>query len=139
MSQPVKVAEALLEAARVSAAESHRSMAAQIEHWAVLGRAVEQALTTGDVVALKRSEGRLDDAQRAALVSALAHAFDPTHQDVTRAAIAARDAIRYETDPTLPGLLIQRLPDGQRRVGRLLNREFVPVELASTAVSSAVG
>jgi hypothetical protein len=139
MSQPVKVAEALLEAARTAAAESHRSMAAQIEHWAVLGRAVEQALTTGDVLTLKRSEGRLDEAQRAQLMRSLAHAFEPTRQDATRAAIGIRDAVRYETDPAMPGLLVQRLPDGQRRVGRMINREFVPVEVAPEANASAAG
>jgi len=131
MSQPVKVAEALLEAARTAAAENHRSMAAQIEHWAVLGRAVEQALTTGDVLTLKRSEGRLDEAQRTQLLRALAHAFEPARQESARAAIAIRDAVRYETDPALPGLLIQRLPDGQRRIGRMVKREFVPIEAAA--------
>jgi hypothetical protein len=69
----------------------------------------------------------------------LAHAFEPSRQEITRAAIAARDPVRYETDPTMPGLLIQRLSDGQRRVGRMVNREFVPVELSSEANASAIG
>jgi hypothetical protein len=59
MPQPVKVGDALIEAARAAAEDNHRSMAAQIEHWALLGRAVETALTLGDAVALKRSEGSL--------------------------------------------------------------------------------
>jgi len=128
MPQPVKVADTLIEAARSAAAETNRSMAAQIEHWAMLGRAVEQALATGDVLALKRSEGRLDSQQRKALAHVLANALDPQRRELARTAIGARDAVRYETDPALPGLLIQRLPDGTRRIGRLVNQEFVPVE-----------
>jgi hypothetical protein len=126
MSQPVKVADTLLEAARQAAAESHRSMAAQIEHWALLGRAVEQVLVTGDVLALKRSEGHLDAEQRQGLIETLAQALDPQRQDIARAAIGIRDAVRYETDPALPGLLIQIQPDGTRTAGRLVNRQFVP-------------
>lgn len=109
-------------------------MAAQIEHWAMLGRAIEQALTTGDVVALKRSEGRLDSAARAHLAAVLANALDPERRNLARTSIGLRDAIRYETDPALPGMLIQRLLDGRRRVGRLVNREFVAVE--STAAGA---
>jgi len=128
MGQPVKVADSLLEAARSAAAESNRSMAAQIEHWALLGRAVEQALTTGDVAALKRSEGRLDVSQREHLAQILTEALDPDRRAAARTAIALRDPVRYEVDPTLPGLLIQHLPDGTQRIGRLIQREFVPIE-----------
>ena len=127
MSQPVKVADTLLEAARTSAAETNRSMAAQIEHWALLGRAVEHVLTTSDVLALKRSAGDLEGTQRQALVDALSNALDPDRRDLARAAIGMRDRVRYETDPALPGLVIQILPDGTRRAGRLVNREFTPV------------
>jgi hypothetical protein len=139
VSQPLKVADALMDAARTAAAENHRSMAAQIEHWAVLGRAIEQVLITADIVALKRSEGRLDEAQRAELLRVLAHDFEPNRQEMTRAAIAAHDTVRYETDRAMPSLLIQRLPDGQRRVGRMINREFVAVELSSERSASAAG
>ena len=100
-------------------------MAAQIEHWALLGRAVEKALTLGDAVALKRSEGQLDASTRARLAEALSNALDPDRGAVSRTAIGLRDPVRYETDPALPGLLIQRLPDGSRRLGRMVNREFV--------------
>ena len=138
MAQPVKVADTLIEAARSAAAETNRSMAAQIEHWAMLGRAVEQALTTGDVLALKRSEGRLDPMQRKALAHVLASGLDPQRRELARAAIGARNAVRYETDPALPGLLIQRLPDGTRHIGRLVNREFVPVEPAPSESAALV-
>jgi hypothetical protein len=115
MAQPVKVGDSLIEAARAAAEDNHRSMAAQIEHWALLGRAVEMTLTQGDAAALKCSEGQLDASSRTR---------------VAKTAIGLRNAIRYETDPALPGLLIQRLPDGTRHIGRMVNREFVILEPA---------
>jgi hypothetical protein len=133
MPQPVKVADSLIEAARSAAEDSNRSMAAQIEHWALLGRAVEQALTLSDVTALKRSEGQIDAATRARLADALSNALDPLRSALARTAIGLRDPIRYETDPALPGLLIQRLPDGTKRIGKMVNREFVVMPGAATA------
>ncbi|HEY6456311.1 MAG TPA: hypothetical protein VIY90_13645 [Steroidobacteraceae bacterium] len=128
MAQPVKVGDSLIEAARAAAEENNRSMAAQIEHWALLGRAVEKTLTLGDAVALKRSEGQLDASARARIAQALSNALDPGRSAVTNAVIGLRDPIRYETDPALPGLLIQRRSDGTRRIGRMVNREFVVIE-----------
>lgn len=136
MAQPVKVGDALIEAARAAAEENNRSMAAQIEHWALLGRAVEKTLTLGDALALKRSEGQLDASARAKVAEALSNALDPDRSNIARTTIGVRDPIRYETDPALPGFLIQRLPDGRRRLGRMVNREFVVVEsLAKTMAS----
>lgn len=137
MPQPVKVADTLIEAARIAADENNRSMAAQIEHWALLGRAVEQALTLGDAIALKRSEGQISPAVRARLAEALSNALDPQRNALTRTAIGLRDSIRYETDPSLPNMLIQRLPDGSRRIGKMVNREFVPADVAIETPSTA--
>lgn len=136
MAQPVKVGDALIEAARGAAEENQRSMAAQIEHWALLGRAIEKTLTVGDTAALKRSEGRLDAATRARVAQALSNALDPDRSAVARTSIGIRDPIRYETDPALPGLLIQRRPDGTRRIGRMIDREFVALESAVEPVTA---
>ena len=136
MAQPVKVGDSLIEAARAAAEENHRSMAAQIEHWALLGRAVEMTLTQGDAAVLKRSEGQLDANSRTRVAEALSSALDPLRSPIAKTAIGLRDAIRYETDPALPGLLIQRLADGSRRIGRMVNREFVILEPApATAIA----
>jgi hypothetical protein len=131
MAQPVKVGDALIEAARAAAEDNYRSTAAQIEHWALLGRAVEKALTLGDTVALKRSEGQLDASARSRIAEALSNALDPVRSAIAKTAVCLRDAIRYETDPALPGLLIQQLPDGTRRAGRMVNREFIVVGSAA--------
>lgn len=55
MPTAVKVSEKLLTMARQEAAGSHRSITAQIEHWATIGRAVEVMLAYRDVLALKRT------------------------------------------------------------------------------------
>ncbi|MGC1460011.1 MAG: hypothetical protein WA825_17170 [Steroidobacteraceae bacterium] len=136
MPQPVKVGDALIAAARTAAEENQRSMAAQIEHWALLGRAVEKALTLGDAVALKGSAGQLDASSRSRLAEALSNALDPDRSAVAKTAIGIRDSIRYETDPALPGLLIQRRPDGTRRLGRMVNREFVVVGSAAETATT---
>jgi hypothetical protein len=136
MPQPVKVSDALIAAARAAADENQRSMAAQIEHWALLGRAVEKTLTTGDAVALKRSEGQLDANTRTRVAEALSNTLDPNRSNLAKTTIGLRDPVRYETDPALPGLLIQRLPDGSRRIGRMVNREFIIVgSTAETATT----
>ena len=53
MGSPVKVADELAEAAKETAELANRSMAKQIEHWARLGRAVEQLVKTSDVMVFK--------------------------------------------------------------------------------------
>lgn len=120
----------------MAAEENQRSMAAQIEHWALLGRVIEKALTLGHAVALKRSEGHLDASTLVRIAEALSNALDPDRSAVTRTAIGLRDPICYETDPALPGLLIQRQPDGTRRVGRMVDRDFVRIDsVTETAIT----
>ncbi len=137
MALSINVADTLVEAARLAAEENSRSVAAQIEHWALLGRAVEQALTQGDAMALKRSEGQIDPATRARLAAALSNALDPLRSAVAKTAIGLRDAIRYETDPALPDLIIQRLSDGSRRIGKMVNRQFVVEPAAADKAETA--
>lgn len=54
MPQPVKLSDRLLSAARKVAPLANRSIAGQIEHWAVLGRMVEKDLTSSQVLAVKQ-------------------------------------------------------------------------------------
>lgn len=53
MPQPVKLSDALVNAARTEAPVAHRSIPGQIEHWASLGRSVEMALTQAQIFRLK--------------------------------------------------------------------------------------
>jgi len=49
---PVKLSGALVEEARQCAKVFHRSLTAQIEHWAAIGRAVESRLTADAIAPL---------------------------------------------------------------------------------------
>src|SRR2546429_9804861 len=59
MPAPVKISDRLLERAKAEAKGAHRSVTAQIEHWATLGRAVEVMTGYREVLALKRVGKRL--------------------------------------------------------------------------------
>ena len=65
MPAPVKISDRLLARAREEAKGAHRSVTAQIEHWATLGRAVEAMVVYRDVLALKRAGETLPEIGRA--------------------------------------------------------------------------
>ncbi|HEY7700484.1 MAG TPA: hypothetical protein VIE88_18800 [Vicinamibacteria bacterium] len=126
----MKIADELVEEARETAALANRSIAKQIEHWARLGRAVEQLVKTADVMAFK---ARLADPQDAAkavrarvalerLVQALADRMD---RDAARRFILDTGKPVYEAVPARPDLVSQVWPDGRRMLGRFVDQEFV--------------
>ncbi|MBI5440307.1 MAG: hypothetical protein HY900_03745 [Deltaproteobacteria bacterium] len=127
----MKLSREFVEAARLEAEASHRSLAAQVEHWASLGRAVERALGHSDVLALKGGGGELSRAfpeeskQRAILqlLETVASSSDrsPVLERVGRGARTV-----YATDPEFPGMIVRIDPDGTRTPGRFENRRFVP-------------
>lgn len=122
MSQPVKVSEELLLAARTASQQMERSMAGQIEFWARLGRAVEPLLTGQQMVAL----------QRAQKAQALAVSVSKVDTDAGRQVLS--DYLRhqpfphYEPCPEKPGFLIRIDEDGTPTQGRFVRRQFVPTE-----------
>jgi hypothetical protein len=128
MPQPVKLSDALIDAARAESARADRSLAGQIEHWAQLGRMIEPSLTSAKTQALKHAEiplmAALPPAEEGrALLEALTAALtsDASRSRVTRG-FAGR--VRYGTDPDRPGIVIRLEPDGTRTVGRLINGRF---------------
>lgn len=130
MPQPVKLSDALVEAARATAAAADRSMASQIEHWATLGRVVEEGLKTSTVLAVKSGALPLEQAlppgeEGEAIIAALTTALS-----VDARARVARDQegkIRYGTDPAFPGCIVRLELDGRRTPGRVVGREFQPL------------
>ena len=118
MPQPVKLSDALIDAARTESARADRSLASQIEHWAQLGRMIEPSLTSANTLALKHAETSLIEAlpptvEGRALLEALTAALvrDARRGKVIRG-FAGR--VRYGTDPDLPGFVIRLGPDGTR-------------------------
>lgn len=130
MGMPVKLSDELVERARKEAAAADRSITAQIEHWAKLGRSVEAALRHEDVLALKESSGDLhtafsDGATREAIYQLLRRiAGDRDRSELARRLTRGRTV--YESNPRTPHSIVRIAPDGTRTRGRLQGRTFVP-------------
>ena len=128
MPMPVKISDELLELARSEARETRRSATAQIEHWALLGRAVEALAAHGEMLALKRLGGALPlpgDVSREALDELLSGLFRSTERGAAAARIRAAGGALYTTDPAFPGKVVEVREDGSRVPGRFESRRFV--------------
>jgi hypothetical protein len=138
--QPVKLSDALIEAAREAAPLAHRSLAAQVEHWAALGRAIEGSLTSDQSATLKRSAVQEPTAHPYApaptgypaqiLAAALEHAVSPEFAAQVRASLDRQTGPKYGTHKDHPGLLVRHNADGTVTPGHMVNREFVPANKA---------
>jgi hypothetical protein len=53
-------------------------------------------------------------------------------REAAHAAIRKSGKAQYGSDPAHPGMLVQILPDGTRRLGRLEGRRFVAADKGST-------
>jgi ParD-like antitoxin of type II bacterial toxin-antitoxin system len=133
MPAPVKISDRLLAHAKEEAREAHRSVTAQIEHWATLGRAVEVITAHRDVLMLKRAgEGWSMPAwvRREEVEAVLAGLMHDTDREAVTARIRAPGGPLYEEDPADPDGVIQIAPDGRRTRGRFDGRTFVPATAA---------
>ena len=133
MGMPVKLSDVLVKVARTEAKATNRSITAQVEHWAKLGRAVEAALRHADLLDLKRSGGDLDRAfadatKREDVLALLDKIARSTDREVIMERLQARGKSVYATDPVHPGMLVKIDPDGTRTPGRLENRKFIPAK-----------
>jgi hypothetical protein len=127
MPQPVKLSDALVEAARAESAKAERSIAGQIEHWAALGRMVEPGLKTSAVHAIKSGQSSLEQAlppaeEGAAILAALTRAMAASASAQVRSNFKGK--VRYSTDPAYPGSVVRVEPDGRRTVGELVDGKF---------------
>lgn len=129
MGLPVKLSDALVKLARMEAEAADRSLTAQIEHWARLGRSAEAALRHEDVLALKRTEGDLRRAfpgasTRQAIHTLLRRIAATNRTELARALTHGR--VAYQSDPGGSRLIMRIEPDGRRTLGRFEKRRFVP-------------
>ena len=86
---PVRLSESLTVRARVAAQTAERSLTEQVEHWARLGQAVEEAILAATVERLKMRSHDPDLGQRLALAT--------THEGQAKAAklIRERNSVRH--------------------------------------------
>lgn len=119
MGQPIKISEALALAARTEAETFERSLASQVEHWAQIGRAVEQVLGHDQVAALKQQVGLPE------FVDAMRKASTEAGQRRALAHLRKLGGPRFSVDPERRGGIVRIDADGSRTRGRFVRREFV--------------
>jgi len=133
MGTPLKVSDSLFAAAKEEAQATQRSITAQVEHWARIGRAIEAILAHQELLTLKRVGELLRPlypsvSRRREVHALLAQIAESADREVTTSALKAAKTPIYSTDPDHPGMIVQVLPDGTRTPGRLENRRFIPMQ-----------
>jgi hypothetical protein len=120
MSQPVKLSDDLVLDARVIGKITRRSIAAQVEYWAGLGRAIELVLQGRQALALSQV------AAARPLSECLDSVDTPEGRHRLAEVLQSRPYPHYEPAPSSPGLLVRVEQDGTRTLGRFVHREFQP-------------
>ncbi len=127
MSQPVKLSDALILEARLTADVAQRSIAGQIEFWAALGRAVEPILRGREAHALRKF------ATTRPISESLGSVDSPAGRGRVADYLKSRPFPHYEAAPDRPEQLIQIEENGTRTRGRFINRRFVPADEIAAA------
>jgi len=140
MGTPLKVSDSLFAVAKKEAQATQRSITAQVEHWARIGRAVEAILAHQELLTLKQVGEFLTPlypsaAQRREVHDLLTGIAATADREATMSTLRAAKRPVYATDPEHPGMIVQVLPDGTRTPGHLEGRRFVPMQ--SNPVKSA--
>jgi hypothetical protein len=125
MSQPVKLSDNLVLDARLAGELEQRSIAGQVEFWARLGRSVELLLEGQQVLALCR------EAIARPLSACLESVDSPAGRRRVTDFLESQPFPHYQPQPDRPGMLVRIDADGQRTVGRFVNRQFRPAKTQS--------
>jgi hypothetical protein len=124
MPQPVKISDALLLEARIAGETMNRSMAGQIEFWAQLGRSIERLMNGKDIHRLRA------DSPPPQLSEVLASVNTPAGRVRLQAVLDAEPFPHFRPVPGKHRLFERIDEDGTKTIGRVIDREFVPVEPA---------
>ncbi len=114
MSQPVKLSDELLLAARLTSAVAHRSIASQIEFWAGPGRAVEVLLRSPELAATLHQVGTTARSPKR---------WPPRHRRRRSVGdgVPAIAICPLRTRPNAPSPLLRIDEDGTQTVSRFVN------------------
>jgi hypothetical protein len=121
MSQPVKLSDSLVLDARLAGEAVARSIAGQVEFWARLGRSVELLMEGQQVLALCRN------AAARPLSACLRSVDSPEGRQRLADWLESGPFPHYQAHPDRPGLLLRIEANGNRTVGRFVNRQFQPI------------
>jgi hypothetical protein len=131
MSQPVKLSDALVLDARIAGEAEERSIAGQVEFWAKLGRSMELLLDGRQVLKLCRAMEVTPLADLVDLVDT------PKGREMLKAYLDSEPYPHFEAHPSQPGLLVRIEENGERTVGRFVNRIFVPIAIEEEPSASS--
>jgi ParD-like antitoxin of type II bacterial toxin-antitoxin system len=135
MGMPVKLSEDLVKRARAEARASSRSLTAQIEHWALIGSSVENALGHEDVLALKRGDDvnmAFPEATARQTVLAVLRAATRQRGRSDLGAALRQGRTVYQSDPRNEDAIERIDATGRRTKGRFENGQFVPANPSRT-------
>jgi len=119
MAHPVKLSDALVLDARLTAEVAERSISGQIEFWAQLGRSMEPLLRGDTALALERAGSMRSMSESIAEVGTAAG------KERLEGYLGALPFPHYEPAEE-PGWLVRIDEDGARTIGRFVNRAFEP-------------
>jgi hypothetical protein len=119
MSQPVKLSDALVLEARIVGKAEQRSIAGQVEFWALLGRSLDGLLHGSERRAFRENVAAKPLSQLIATVGM------PEGKARLKAHLESLPFPHFEPHPTLKGYLVRIEENGSRSVGRFVNREFI--------------
>ena len=135
MGMPVKLSEDLVKHARAEAKASSRSLTAQIEHWAMIGSSVENALGHDDVLALKRGDEidvAFPEATTRQTVLAVLRAATRESGRGDLSATLRKGRTVYQSDPRNESAIERIDATGRRTKGRFEDGRFVPANPTRT-------
>lgn len=157
MAQVIRLSDELAALVKGEAQAASRSIGAQVEHWARLGREVERLLAHEWVLRLKaerpaagkkaaaRRRGALPagipeldlaveaELEKRALMAGVADAMRQVDRRRVERAIHGKGNPVYGVDPKHPGLITRYDPDGRKTLGRIVNGRFVAAGAARRA------
>jgi hypothetical protein len=112
MSMPVRLSDDLMDLAKQAAEDATRSLTAQVEHWALIGRAVEKALDHASLAGLKASGGKLatafpDAGARTAVLQTILQAVRSIDRDKIRRRIATGKSPLHGVERSKPGVIVR--------------------------------
>ena len=124
MGMPVKLSDELVRRARKEAARSRRSITAQVEYWASLGRLTEKSIPAAVVENLRRQ----GPAASHPVVSFLERVSEADMRASAERKLGFLKGPRYESDPSSRHGIIEVHDDGRRIRGawNMKRNAFVP-------------
>ena len=116
MSEPVTLSDELVDDARLTAELAKRTVDAQVELWARLGRDIEPFLRNRSAT------------QGTPISECLAMVGTDEGRERLAQYLETRPYPHYQVVDDRPGLLVRIEQDGTRTIGRFVDREFQAVE-----------